>query len=288
MSAISSVAVVIPTYARGDRVLETLRLIARCDPQPTEVWIHIDASDGILECRINEEFPSIHVVSSTMRVGPGGGRHRCLQRCNAAYAASFDDDSYPIDADYFARAAQILNVEEDVAVLEARIWHRNENVPNRNRHAVEVATFTGCGHVMRLSAYRQTSGYIDREVAYSIEEVDISLRLFANGWRIIKTSELRVFHDTDLAHHERSDITAATIANIGLLAFLRYPVRLWGRALLQLANWVWFAFRRGRWSGVAIGIMHLPIDCWNHRMLRNPIPAAIVRAFLERRRLSTD
>ena len=35
-----------------------------------------------------------------------------------------------------------------------------------------------------------------------MEESDLSLQLFAAGWQIYEAGELRVFHDTDLAHHQ--------------------------------------------------------------------------------------
>jgi GT2 family glycosyltransferase len=57
-----------------------------------------------------------------------------------------------------------------------------------------------------------------------MEETDLSIQLFAAGWDIYEAGDLRVFHDTELKHHESPKITAGHIANTGLCAFLNYPM----------------------------------------------------------------
>ena len=64
-------------------------------------------------------------------------------------------------------------------------------------------------------------------VAYGMEETDVSLQLFAAGWDIYHAGRLRVFHDTDLAHHDSPEIVSGYVANVGLFAFLNYPVVGW-------------------------------------------------------------
>ena len=89
------IAVIIPTYNRGLAVISVLNKIQECDPKPVEIWIHIDLSDGRLEDELAKRFPDIRILTSSIRLGPGGGRHRCLLACTTPYAVSFDDDSYP-------------------------------------------------------------------------------------------------------------------------------------------------------------------------------------------------
>src|SRR5262249_5767843 len=101
MTARAPVAVTIPTYNRGSKVISVLEKIQKCDPQPAEIWVHVDLGDSILERELIRRFPKVGVLSSPVRLGPGGGRHRCLLSCNAPYAVSFDDDSYPVDTDFF-------------------------------------------------------------------------------------------------------------------------------------------------------------------------------------------
>jgi GT2 family glycosyltransferase len=284
VASVVPIAVIIPTYNRGSRVLLTLRRIALCDPGPAEIWIHIDAADGALEGELTGQFPDVGVLTSNIRLGPGGGRDRCLSVCKSSYAVSFDDDSYPVDTDFFQCVMNILRAHPRAAVVGASIWHRDEAPISRSHRVSLSPSFTGCGHAIRLDAYRQVRGYIPRPIAYGIEEMDLSLQLFAAGWDIYQAGDLRVFHDTTMAHHRTPEFVSATIANVALFAFLNYPIIGWGWGLLQLANKTLFCFRVGRIRGVAGGLARIPGDCIRYRRYRQPIAWSTIRKFYRFRR----
>ena len=223
MKSIAPIAVVIPTYNRGLAVLAVLEKIQQCEPKPAEIWVHVDGADGVVESELNRRFPNVGVLTSPIRLGPGGGRHRCLLDCSTPYAVSFDDDSFPVNSDFFASVQRLFLQFPHAAVLGASIWRRHEPEKARTRNLVQFPNFVGCGYAVRLSAYRQVRGYIPRPVAYGMEEYDLSLQLFAAGWEIYEAGDLRVFHDTDLKHHQSAEVTSGVIANVGLYAFLHYP-----------------------------------------------------------------
>lgn len=284
LSRIAPIAVVIPTFNRGLAVLAVLEQVLCCDPQPSEIWVHVDMADGALELELKRRFPDVGVLTSPTRLGPGGGRHRCLEACTTPYAVSFDDDSYPADRDFFSSIERLFRKHPEAGVLAARIWHRHEPQRERNERLTPVPTYIGCGYAVRLDAYRSVRGFLARPVTYGIEEDDLSIQLFAKGWRVFEAGDLRVFHDTELRHHESADVTAGSIANVGLYAFLHYPLVGLGWGVLQVANKIVYCARRGRIHGIMRGLLTIPIACYRNRQYRKPIAWQTVKKYLRFRR----
>jgi len=280
---VAAVSVGIPTYRRGMRLAETLQRIAVCDPPPAEVIAFIDQPDGDVAAKLAVEFPGIRLLSSATAVGPGGGRHRCLQVATQPFFVSFDDDSWPLDRDFFAEVIRMFERHPRVAVLAASIYFPSGLILPRASEERVVAEYTGCGYALRVEAYRETAGHVDRSCAYGIEEVDLSMQLYALDWQILQCRSLRVFHDTRLSHHSRADVVACTVQNVALRAFLRYPVSLWPRAMLQLGNAVVDAMRRGRFSGLLAGLSGIPGTLRHYANQRRQLPAAKIRSYLDSR-----
>jgi hypothetical protein len=141
---------------------------------------------------------------------------------------------------------------------------------------------------MRLEAYRTTSGYVDRPVPYGIEERDVALQLYAAGWQIFQCADLRVFHDTFLSHHRTPEITAGTVENAVLLAWLRYPVSYWFYGILQMGNLIRSLIQQGRFAGITSGLLHSPAVVWKYRRLRKPISPQTLKAYIQLHRERHD
>jgi len=278
------VTVGIPTWARGEKVLTVLEKIFACDPQPAEVIVHIDAPDGQLERVLGTRFATVKILTSPHRVGPGGGRHRCLVAATQPVFVSFDDDSYPIDHDFFAEVLVLFAAQPGTALLAATITHPWETIAPKPGASEEAVEFAGCGWAVRRDRYLACPGFVDRPFAYGVEELDLGLQFHAAGFALQRTGRLRVFHDTTLSHHRNPRQTASAIQNVALLAWLRYPLPLAGRASLQVANMVVDQATRGRWPGIPAGLVGILGVLWRFRRLRRPYPATKVRDFLARRR----
>ena len=256
-------------------MLKTLQIIMDCDPRPSEILVHIDVGDEMTEEKVSRVFPSVKIYQSAMRRGPGGGRNILIKEAKHDIVASFDDDSYPLDKDYFARLSAIIARYPQAAVIASAIVHRGEKIPEDHQAICMAVSFVGCGAALRKNDFREAGGYVALPWAYGMEETDLVLRLMAHGKMIYFCPWLRVFHDTDLSHHASAEINAAAISNIALLAFLRYPVRYMPYAGLQVLNRVFWSVKAGRFQGIMKGLFNIPGCLWRYRKLRSPISTNI-------------
>ena len=278
------ITAMVTAYRRVDAVLKTLHTLRACDPAPSEILVHVDGSADETAAAIRRAFPDLAVTVSRENIGPGGARNAMVAAAHHEIVASFDDDSYPIDRDYFARLATLFERHPDAWVVGAHVFHRHEAITLDSESAAWVADFVGCGCAYRRSRYLETGGYVPLPTAYGMEEVDFGLRAHALGGRVLRAARLRVFHDTDLSHHADPAVTSASIVNLALLAFLRYPPSLWAVGAAQCANRIQWLVRHGRRHGVLSGLAAIPATLARHRERRQPLPARSVRSFLALRR----
>jgi GT2 family glycosyltransferase len=278
------VSAIVTAYERVDQTLDTLRVIQRCVPQPNEIIVHIDGNQVECENAIREVFPMIRVLRSEGQVGPGGGRNKLVAAAQYEFVASFDDDSYPIDSDYFGRALNVFEQFPEALVIGAAVYHLGESIGLDSRSAQWTADFSGAACIYRREAFLEAGGYVPLPIAYGMEEVDLAIRLHSKGGKILTTPWLRVFHNTDLKHHEDPRVTAGSIANLALLAYLRYPVSLWGIGVGQCANRLVWLLRHGRHRGILKGVTMIPAHLRANRRYRLPVSKRAVRSYLALRR----
>jgi len=278
------ISAIVTAYERVDQTLATLRVLQSCVPAPDEILVHVDANQIACENAIRDAFPSIQILRSAEQVGPGGGRNKLVNVARGEFVASFDDDSYPIDSDYFARARQIFERFPEAALVCAALYHAGESIGLDERSAQWTADFSGGACIFRRQAFLDAGGYVPLPVAYGMEEVDLAIRLHSQGGRILTTPWLRVFHNTDLKRHGDPKVTAGSIANLALLAYLRYPVSLWGIGVGQCANRLVWLLRHGRRRGILKGVTMIPAHLRANHHYRSPVSKGAVRSYLALRR----
>ncbi|MDB6139499.1 MAG: glycosyl transferase [Verrucomicrobiaceae bacterium] len=223
-------------------LLATLDRIAACVPRPSEILVHADGGweSGIESTQVGG-IP-LRLITSKHRIGPGGGRDLMIRAASQDIVASFDDDSWPVDSDYFARAFALMNAFPLAAVASPAVYLHEKPVQEPWMEATEAGAFEGSASLTRRSLYLQLPGYVPVPAAYGIEEVDVSLQAHAAGFQILACPWLRAWHDRPQADDQHG--MAPWAANEVLLAYLRYP--RW----LQPWGW-WRAVRRilHQWSG---------------------------------------
>ena len=278
------VSAVVTAYQRTEKTLATLRRLRACEPPPDEILVHVDSNQEYCADAVRLAFPDITVLLSVDSVGPGGGRNKLVAAAKNEFVASFDDDSYPVDADYFERIRALFNLFPEADVVCGQVNCRGEPAQADLKSAEWVADFLGGACVFRRERFISTGGYVPLTVAYGMEEVDFALRLHARGGRVLRSGWLRVFHDTDLAHRAAPAVAAASVANVLLLAYLRYPRTMWWVGAGQCLNLVAWLLRNGRRRGVARGLLMAPRYIWRNRHHRARLTATTVKTYLALRR----
>ena len=278
------ISAIVTAYERIEQTLATLRVIQNCTPPPAETLVHIDANQIACENAVRDAFPGVRILRSEAQVGPGGGRNKLVEAAQGEFVASFDDDSYPIDSNYFARALQIFERFPEASLVCAALYHAGESIGLDARSAQWTADFSGGACIFRRKAFLDAGGYVPLPVAYGMEEVDLAIRVHSQGGKILTTPWLRVFHNTDLQRHGDPRVTAGSIANLALLAYLRYPVSLWGIGVGQCANRLLWLLRHGRRRGIVKGVTMIPGHVWTNHQYRLPVSGKAVRSYLALRR----
>ncbi len=278
------ISAIVTAYERVEQTLATLRVIQNCVPPPDEILVHVDANQIACENAVRDAFPSVRILRSEEQVGPGGGRNKLVEAAQCEFIASFDDDSYPIDSDYFARALQVYEKFPEASLICAAVYQVGDSIELDEKSAQWTADFLGAACIYRRKAFLDAGGYVPLPVAYGMEEVDLAIRLHSQGGKILTTRWLRVFHNNDLKHHSDPRVTAGSIANLALLAYLRYPVSLWGIGVGQCANRLLWLLKHGRRRGIFRGVTMIPSHVWANHRYRAPVSKSVLRSYLTLRR----
>jgi len=270
-----SIAAIIPTYQRPEQLQYTIEKLLDCQPPPDEIIVHVDAGDTTSHLVLSH-FPTVRLIHSNTTAGPGGGRNKLIAACQSDWIASFDDDSWPLDSDFFARALQFAS-QLQADIIACQILEKGLIPSGLSPTPYLAATFEGCGCIIHRQSFLSLAGYLPLRYAYGMEETDVALQLLDQNKRIVRVNELRIFHNCDRsAHHSTPAINSAQISNIILLAFLRYPLVFWPYAVLQCLNRILFAIRTNRYEGIIKGLFDAPAICWRYRSHRHPVSLSTI------------
>lgn len=278
------ISAIVTASWRRPQLFESLRTLQGCTPAPDEILLHVDGGNHALVKEVKAACPAVVVLEASEKLGPGGSRNRLLAAARNEWVASFDDDSHPFDAGFFATVARVVETCPEAAIIACQIFEPGDPVPSTEDDCRRVTDFVGCGCLYRREVFMASEGYVPLPLAYGMEEVDLSLRYLDAGQVIVFAPMLRVVHNTDPANREAPAAVAASIANILLRAWLRYPWLLVWLGLLQaMHRTVWLIFhgrRKGVWQ--AMGAARELIQ--HHAWRRRPVRARSLLAYQWRRR----
>ena len=275
-----NITAVLPAWKRVEQTIDTINRIKNCRPEPNEIIVAVDGNQIETFERIKKAHPDIRLFLSKDNLGPGGNRNLLIKESKNELIASFDDDSYPIDTDYFLKLQTVFKEYSDASVIFSEITEKNTEAPVfRLEEPAYVKSFVGCGCAYRKKDFLKLQGYVPLPIAYGCEEADLALQLHEKGMKVLYHPDLKVFHDTKMTHHANPSINAGSISNLAILAYLRYPWLYLPVAFFQIFNRVWYLITKGRFKGICRGIVNSVITPWKFKQYKKKLTVESFRSY---------
>lgn len=181
-----------------DRPLELMDALASA---AGDAWEEVVVLDMASEPPLTP-IPGVIVLRSDANVGVTSGRNRLLKAITADVIFFLDDDAV-LTAPAVEQLCLRFDGDEKLAVVACRVRRRDgasvsSEYPFRGPAVDDPAPrpcayFVGCAYAARRSAVSSAGGY-DESFFYSTEEVDLSLKLLARGWRLMYDPGLTIEH----------------------------------------------------------------------------------------------
>jgi len=187
----------IPTRNRCEELGVTCSMLQRMRPQPDEVLIFADACNDRTVEMVRTKFPDFYLIVSDKPAGSVGARDEMLRAATGDIVLSLDDDSYPVQNDFFARLGSIFTAHPEAAVVtfpEVRDGNTTaapDKTPKSPGHY--VSAYANCGAAMRRTFYLKQPGFV-RFFSHMYEEPDYALQCYAAGAGVWFEPSLSVRH----------------------------------------------------------------------------------------------
>jgi len=281
-----SCAVTIATRNRRHDLEKTLAILARLDPQPDEVLITADAcTDDTVEW-VRAHYPQHRLTVNAQARGSVGSRNDMFRNAASDIVLILDDDSHPIETDFFAHLPVLFEQRPRVAII---------NFPQRTDECPATletkdfgpshfaGTYVNCATAVRRSVFVGLGGYPDF-FFNAYDEPDLCLRCLAAGWQVWYETSLTIRHYFTSAQRNEIRTHHNHARNELWSVWMRCPMpQLFAVSLFRIARQFGYAGKRGwRWvvrepAWWVKAIRGLP-RCWRNRQ---PIPWPRYRAWME-------
>lgn len=192
----TTIAILISTKNRKSDLGITLRKIEKLCNRNDVVCVVFDdgSTDGTYEF-VQHHFPKVIVHRNQVSKGYLYCRNKMLNETTADYAISLDDDAHFLTENPIEIIEHYFDQNSKCGVIAGRIFWDIVEIENKfsNDKPQVVKGFVGCGHVWRMSAWRDIPNYPEWFQFYG-EESFASIQLLKQDWEIHYVPELLVQH----------------------------------------------------------------------------------------------
>jgi glycosyltransferase involved in cell wall biosynthesis len=279
MSDRPSVVVGISTYNRADLLPRSIKSALSQSHKPLRVVVTDDCSTDATSS-LKEKFPVVSWERVEKKQGYVRARNRMMLTASEDYYVSLDDDAWFLEGDEIAIAVDFLERHPNVSAIAYDILS-----PDRTKRVARgvkrsVASFTGCGHVLRLSDVKPLFGYAIFPGAYGAEEKDLCLRLIDEGYEIVELEGVHVWHNKTMITRDVPQQHRSGVCNDLILTLLRFPAGMVAPVLAwKFAAHMAFALRRRLVRPCAQGMRDFVASSTDAWRSRRPVRAASIARY---------
>jgi glycosyltransferase involved in cell wall biosynthesis len=238
--------ILITTKNRKDDLAFTLRKSQDLLNREDVVFIICDdgSTDGT-DLFIQKEYPNIQLIRNTESKGLIYSRNRLMDLVTTEFAISIDDDLHFITQNPLEIIKSTFNENPKIGLLGFRIfWNLQEpKIINSDEVLHRMKSFVGCGHVWRMSAWRDIPDYPAWFIFYG-EEDFASYQLLKKKWEIYYLPQVLVNHRVDIKSRKINPDYALRLQRSlragWYLYFLFYPINIIPR---KLAYSIWMQLK---------------------------------------------
>lgn len=218
-----------------DRKSELARCLANLSEQtwPNKEVIVVDngSTDGTADM-VRQQHPEAHLLVLPNNLGVAAGRNQGIRKARGDICVFLDDDAEFTDPHAGNIIVALFEHDPLLAVVAFTIRNaatkleEHSAIPRIDKRRIAsdyVCTyFCGCGFAARRAAFEKV-GFFWEFLIYAGEELDLSYRLSASGYRLLHTRSVEVLHHSAPAGRPPGQYIYFNVRNRVLIALRNLP-----------------------------------------------------------------
>jgi GT2 family glycosyltransferase len=175
------ITVMITTRNRRVDLNRTLERLGRMTPPPDEILLTADGCTDDTVRMVEADFPHCLLIINEKGQGSIPSRDDMVKRATGDIVMSLDDDSYPLEDDFFARLPNLFERHPEVAVMTFPELRDDGSFVPKNRTPETpgryLSAYANNAAAMRREAFIACGGYV-RFFVHAYEEPDYALQCY--------------------------------------------------------------------------------------------------------------
>lgn len=213
------VSVAVVTRNRKRDLQKCINSIINQTYKKYEVIIVDNAStDGTVEA-IERMYPEAKIILMHRNLGCPEGRNVAFANCRGDIIVSIDDDAN-LAQDVLEKCIKYFEANENLAILGFNINKKANS--SKSKKAKYTHLFSGGACAVR-KAILQKTGYFPENFFRQAEEIDLALRIIDNGYTILFSPYIVVYHNA-IYRNNKLFLYYACRNDLSII-ILRYPLR---------------------------------------------------------------